>query len=103
MARAAYKMPFRRREIVEGDLSVRIKDPDERVDLDEIELAARPQQAGHPRRPAIEIGQPAERTDPGIDDVETLAESGLGAEQSVRVPHIAQHEARRDPRFGGEH
>ena len=33
-ARAALQMPFRRREIVEGDLSVRIKDPDERMDLD---------------------------------------------------------------------
>jgi hypothetical protein len=57
----------------------------ERVELHKVEAAVRLDELRHGLRPAAHVGQPVDRTEAGVDDIEALV-----VEQSRRVEDITR-------------
>ena len=46
------------------------KRPNDRMPLADVQPATRPQEPGHDACPLLDVGQPAQRADPGVDEIE---------------------------------
>ena len=77
------------------------EDVGERVELGQVEAAGGSDELGHHARPALDVGQPVERTEARVDDLEAAAAERFGGVVDVRLDELGVQRAARREVAGG--